>query len=595
MKHTFIFLVACLLSISASAATFDSSKTYSIKNVVCNLYLSLQSSYKEDAAVNATPLVKEPVYFTLTPSADGKSYAIGTADGYMTFSSTSNLSGWNTGYSTKAAYNWEINTTAVEGVYVITSSKGALKYDGTNNFAYTDGKAGSDGTTWIIEEQSATPGPEKGIPGIDYPVANLRGDMDGDGLLTMADVATIVEIILTNEEPLFGMADYKDPVDPIDPVDPVDPVNPGVDGQFPVPDGSPEWYLTDKAKNLGGLLQKIDPSLALSRSMFSLTDAQFATIKTAADAACKNCTTDADKISTLNDWVHSYITYDNNNSGNDPWTAFQTKKGVCQGYSNLLKVALLTQNIPSIGVNGYYSNYGHAWTYAYDGKVWYVCDPTNATGKKLMTNYSGYSHLMPDMADIDLFEDDNCVYNYYEGYLNVCKVKSAAANFTVPYGKNGFRVCSFNPSTAIPSSVRNIYIGYNVKSLGEGIVGLRSYPSNDEMCYVQEGNPQFFSYEGVVYKRDLYNSAYDSVFYIPTKMKTLRLRPMEKADKNVVTRLDNVETIIFAEGTKELESYAVEYCPNLLTVYVPKDCTVRENAVDSKTCPKAKIVYGLPE
>lgn len=580
MKHTLLTLSACLFALCASAASFDASKTYSIKNAKCGLYLSLQSSYKEDDAVNATPLNAEATYFTLTTTDGGKTYAIGTDEGYMAFSTNGNKAVWNTGFSKNASYVWEINTTETEGQYTITSTKGFLKYDGKNNYAYTNGKK-DEAVTWIIEER-----PTPGVAGIDYPVANLRGDMNGDGLLTMADATTIIEMLLGRQAPLYGMPDFGG----TDPDSGVTPEPTPTEG-FPLPDGSPEWYMTDKPKNFAGLLAKVDPSKALSRSMFpELTTEQFNTIKAEADAICKDYKTNADKISALNDWVLANVTY--GNADNTPWAVYQKRVGICQGKANLLKVMLLTQNIPAIGVNGWYGNEGHAWTYAYDGTNWYVCDPTNARGKILMSDFSKYSHLKPDMADIPIFEDDKCVYTYYEGYLNISEVKSTAADFVVPFGKEGFRVCSFNPSKALPSTVRNIYIGSNIRTLGESIVGLRTYPANDEACFVDPYSSYFSSYGGVVYKRNEY-SGLDEVFYIPAKLTTLRLKPMEKVEKNTVINLPSIETIIFAEGTKTLEPYAVESCPKLCTVYVPKDCTVMENAL--WYCPNATIVYGLPE
>lgn len=581
MKNTLLTFLTCLFTISASAASFDASKTYSIKNNKCGLYLSLQSSYTEDAAVNATPLAAEATYFALTTTDDGKTYAIGTDEGYMTFSTSGNMAKWNTGFSTAASYVWEINVTETEGLYTISSTKGLLKYDGKNNYAYTNG-GNSDDVTWLIEER-----PNPGVAGIDYPVANLRGDMNGDGLLTMADATAIIDMILGRQEPLFGMPDCGGDTNP----DPSVTPEPTPTAGFPQPDGSPEWYMTDKPKNFAGLLAKVKPSAALTRSMFpELTDEQFAAIKTEADAICKPYSTAADKISALNDWVLENVTY--GNADNTPWAVYQNRVGICQGKANLLKVMLLTQDIPAVGVNGWYGNEGHAWTYAHDGTNWYVCDPTNARGSILMSNFTKYSHLKPDMADIPIFEDDQCVYSYYEGYLNVSIVKSTAADFVVPYGKEGFRVCSFNPSKALPASVRSIYIGSNIRTLGENIVGLRTYPGNDEACFVDPYSSYFESYGGVVYKQNEYSGQME-VYYIPTKLTTLRLKPIEKVEKNTVVNLPSIETIIFAEGTKTLEPWAIENCPALRTVYVPKDCNVMENAL--YRCPSATVVYGLPE
>lgn len=587
MKSIIFTLAAGLAGLSAAAADFDSAKSYSIRNVQAGTYLSLQTSYVETVAVNAAPLVADPVGFTITPSADGKTYAIGNADGiYLTLStSLQNFSGWNTGYTTKPAYDWTISPVEkTAGQYTITSSRGFLKYDGKNDYAYTDGKAGNEGNYWLIEEMTSPVEPDPGVPGIDFPVANLRGDMNGDGLLTMADVTAIIDVILGRKDPTFGTPDID---------------NPGTDdgstADFPKPDGSPEWYLTDKPKNLASLLLKIDdPNVALSRSMFaSLTDAQYAEIGAQASTVCKDCKSQADKIAALSEWVSTHVIY--GQADNSPYTVFKSGVGICQGYSNLLKVMLISQGIPAIGVNGWYGqNNAHAWTYAYDGKEWYVCDATNTTKVYPMSSYADYSRLNPDMADITLFEDDECVYNYYEGYLNVCRVKrSATSSFVVPYGARGLRVGSFNPTEALPANVRRIYIGSNIRTFGQSIVGLRTYRGHDEQCFVDPYNKQFGSYEGVVYTRDDYTGQLKDIFYIPSSMTTLRLQPIETVGKNAIIDLENIEVIVFPEGTKTLEPWAIESCPKLRKVYVPKGCTVMENAI--YRCPAdVEVIYGQP-
>lgn len=360
---------------------------------------------------------------------------------------------------------------------------------------------------------------------------------------------------------------------------------------FPESDGSTDLKSKDKNTNFSKLLKAMDSQRALDRSMFELTDEQWAAIKAKADEVCESSKTVSAKITKLNDWVHDNVKYDY--SANDPWSVFTSKKGVCQGYSNLLKVMLLTQDIPAVGVNGWLNTtLAHAWIYACDGTTWYVCDPTNSTGKTNMTLTSNYSHLQPDMADVILFEDDDYAFNYQEGYLNVCTVKNAGCDLVVPFSTNKYRVASFNPRTAIPNNVLSIYIGSNIKTLGQNIIGLSEYPAADENCYVDPDNTSLGSYAGVVYAKNT-KGELTSLCYIPSQMKTLVLMPMEKVGKNTIYHQLGVEEIVFAEGTTLLESYAVEDCPKLRTVYVPQGCKLEKDAIYN--CPKnVEIVYGVP-
>lgn len=360
---------------------------------------------------------------------------------------------------------------------------------------------------------------------------------------------------------------------------------------FPENDGSTDLKSKDKNVNLSKLIKAMDKERALDRSMFELTDEQWATIKAKADEVCESSKTVSAKITKLNDWVHTNVKYDY--AANDPWSVFTSKKGVCQGYSNLLKVMLLTQDIPAVGVNGWLNTtLAHAWIYACDGTTWYVCDPTNSTGKTNMTLTSNYSQLQPDMADVIIFEDDNFAFNYQEGYLNVCTVKNADSDLVVPFSTNKFRVASFNPRTAIPNSVHNIYIGSNIKTLGQNIIGLSEYPAADEYCLVDPGNTSLGSYAGVVYNKNT-KGELSSLCYIPSAMTSIVLIPMETVGKNTIYHQLGVEEIVFTEGTKVLESYAVEDCPKLRTVYVPEGCKLEKDAIYN--CGKnVEVIHGLP-
>lgn len=147
-----LLVMGCLQS--SAALTFDASKFYSIKNVAKNQYLTLQSNYNETNQVNATPFSNSKGYFQIIPGS-GNSYALKSGDSYMALGAN----GWNTSYSATAANVWTLE--AVEGTvdqYYIRSNQGYLKYDGTNNYAYTNGNANDgDKVKWIItEEQSNT-------------------------------------------------------------------------------------------------------------------------------------------------------------------------------------------------------------------------------------------------------------------------------------------------------------------------------------------------------------------------------------------------------------------------------------------------------
>lgn len=369
---------------------------------------------------------------------------------------------------------------------------------------------------------------------------------------------------------------------------------------FPAPDGSQVLTGSD-AEKLNKLLKATDYHRALDRTVLQITDEQFAEIKAKADEVCTGVTTTSNKIKKLTQWVHNYVQY--GESDNNAYTVFKNKVGVCQGYSNLLHAMLLSQGIPCVGVNGYYITntqyFGHAWVYAgnvsatTDKATWYVCDPTNDTDSYTCTS-SKVSHLQPEMADLVLFDDEQFEYKWQYKGLNISRVKYADDDLVLPYSAGGYRVTMFNPESALPENVKNIYIGSNINSLGEtyNIIGLIAYRGNDEMCYVDPDNHDLGSANGVVYRKD-YQENLTSIYYIPSQMTTITLLPMEKVEKNTILDQRGVEEIIFPEGTKYLEAYAIENCPNLRTVYVPTDCVVDDDAI--YLCPNdVQIVRGIP-
>lgn len=61
-------------------------------------------------------------------------------------------------------------------------------------------------------------------------------------------------------------------------------------------------------------------------------------------------------------------------------------------------------------------------------------------------------------------------------------------------------------------------------------------------------------------------------------MKKLVLRPQEVIEKNHVFDHSGIEEIVIANGTKRLEAWAVEKCPNLKVAVVPMDTELDEEA-----------------
>lgn len=343
--------------------------------------------------------------------------------------------------------------------------------------------------------------------------------------------------------------------------------------QFPESDGSKDLP-SSHIQKVSKLLKAVGPEVGRQKGYYKLTDAQFQEIKAFTDDLVAGETEDLKVYRTIFNWVTANIRY-SYDTDNEPYNVFKMKKGVCQGYANLLHVMLQSQNIPVVIVNGMLNPVGgHAWNYVYVDNDWYVSDPTNGNDYKMLLATS-YSHLVPHSMDARLFETDEFVFSYKETRLNLAKVKKAASDFVVPYSAGGFVISAFSPDSLLPANVTHLYLGKNIESLGEGVVGLKTFAPNVQSVQIDPSNKSLHSYAEVAY----YKSGDGfSMAYVPAAITRIEFPPVEVMGKNYFYEHDNVEELVFAKETKRLEAYAVEKCPKLRVAYVPEGVEVDPKA-----------------
>ena len=318
----------------------------------------------------------------------------------------------------------------------------------------------------------------------------------------------------------------------------------------------------------------------------NITPEQYDEIKAFTERLTAGLETQKEKYTKCFNWVVQNIKYEN--ADNDPYAVFKNRIGICQGYANLLFIMMHSLDIPAFVCNGILNPVGgHAWNYVNcDGK-WYVSDPTN-NDSFIMVNTSSYSHLLPSSFDVVLAKEDGMWINYNEYNLNVCAVESSEDIFIVPFSALGYQVTSFSPTKPLPANIKQINIGKNIKSLGEGYVGLLYNADNVEWIEVDPENTTFASYLGVVYRK---NDSEFQLTYIPGAMKCVELMPMETMYKNTVYSHNGVEVLIVAPGTKKIEAWGVEKCPNLKIAYVPEDTQI-DNSAFMGVHPDFQIIRG---
>ena len=323
------------------------------------------------------------------------------------------------------------------------------------------------------------------------------------------------------------------------------------------------------AKLVAELLTKAGPEIIKGLGYISITEKEYQEIKDFTDQLVKEVEKPFDIYSTIFKWVVTNVKY-TNGVNNDPYPVFKNGQGVCQGYANLLSVMLYSQNIPVFLANGMLNPIGgHAWNYVYIDQ-WYVSDPTN-NGHFLMSDLSSYAHLIPLQLDVNLFEDELFIFNFNEGHLNLRAVKKSDKQLIVPFSTNGFQVTSFNPDTELPSNIEEIYIGKNIQTLGESLIGLNIHAPSIKHAFVDTANPKMESYGQVVYRNSF-------TYYVPASATIIQFKDYETIGKNILHKHPKVETVVIQQGTKKLEAYAFEDCPNLQKAYIPEETIVDTNA-----------------
>lgn len=347
----------------------------------------------------------------------------------------------------------------------------------------------------------------------------------------------------------------------------------------------------DGAKSLPGMpaekllhiLQGCDSTFYQRMGNFQVpTEEQLKEIKDFTDELVKDATTDARVYRLIYNYVSQNVKYADGYVSNEPYDVFKNKKAVCQGYANLLNVMLHTQGIPVINANGWLNSgafMGHAWNYAYFSGAWRLSDPTNSKEYKAEELSTYQQMFIPVSADGNFLETELYSYNYDKEKLNLNAVNMAEDAFVVPFSvtlNNGekYRIDCFSPTQDLPENVKEIYIGKNIISIGQdGIYGLKTHAPNVEEAHVDPENQVLKSYKGVVY--DKYST---SPLYIPSAKLCVELIPAEVYGKETMTGHENVLEVIFPAGTKKIEAWAVEKCPNLLAAYIPVGTEVDEKA-----------------
>ena len=315
----------------------------------------------------------------------------------------------------------------------------------------------------------------------------------------------------------------------------------------------------------------------------NITDSQYQTIRAFTLDLTEKYSSTKDKITAIYQWakdtsLKASVGEDApaDLEDNDPYKVFKEKTGVCQGKANLCKTMLAAIDVPCIIAHGYWETEGHAWDFVLcDGKwgivdasMWQISldDPSDIS-----------SHYKTDSLEAVLYEKDGFEFTYYLGGIGAVGYTGNAERLEIPKSCNGYPVISIAAESQIyyehsfqdtaakelvlPATVKyGIYLSdYEIRSF---------YSKSLESISVDENNPVFASYDGILYSKD-----YSRIYSVPAGISEVTLKPMEILEKNTLTNLSNLRILKIGEGTKELEEDAIENCEHLEKVYIPDSVT----------------------
>lgn len=344
----------------------------------------------------------------------------------------------------------------------------------------------------------------------------------------------------------------------------------------------------------------------------NITDSQYQTIRTFTLDLTEKYSSTKDKITAIYQWARDTSLKASVGEDapadleeNDPYKVFKEKTGVCQGKANLCKTMLAAIDVPCIIAHGYWETEGHAWDFVLcDGKwgivdasMWQISldDPSDIS-----------SHYKTDSLEAVLYEKDGFEFTYYLGGIGAVGYTGNAERLEIPESCNGYPVISIAAESQIyyehsfqytaakelvlPATVKyGIYLSdYEIRSF---------YSKSLESISVDENNPVFASYDGILYSKD-----YSRIYSVPAGISEVTLKPMEILEKNTLTNLSNLRILKIGEGTKELEEDAIENCEHLEKVYIPDSVTTiayeesNGNVYEAfNGCPNNFVVYASAE
>lgn len=386
------------------------------------------------------------------------------------------------------------------------------------------------------------------------------------------------------------------------------------------------------------------------QSVGTMTEAEAKEIKACVDDITKGETDDYKKAKMIYDWVGKNIKYakPTETPGLRPYDVFKTKLAVCGGYSRLYRAMLNLAGIPSITVSGDSSAGAHEWNLVYADGKWFYSDstwyPNNFDiGIEKFSN----DHTVQRLVSVTQDGDNDTIIGFWKD-VAVIGVKNNVKQVKVPETFKNLKVTAVSGDIFNGTEIEKLEISKNIKSIDtqsasnarnlkeivvdsenetyaavNGVLFTKDlseilhYPTMNpadfftipketskfdqkqtftskalQNIYVQEGNPQFSSYEGAVYNKNR-----DKLLVIPEGKTSVTVLGTAKFDANDVSPFNskkNIQEVILEDGITEIPALAFNNCSSLRKITIPKSVIKIDEYAFDNIDQKQLTIYGEP-
>lgn len=345
-----------------------------------------------------------------------------------------------------------------------------------------------------------------------------------------------------------------------------------------------DYYTTDCLQLLSEMSPEYISENYISLDGMNITDEQYEVIKSFTLDLTKNEAKLSDKIRKIYDWVSSRKPYTggpdcpDNLLVNDPYHMFKNFQGVCQGFANLCRTMLTAIDVPCIIAHGMVNmgtSWGaHAWNYVYYDGTWGIMDGALYKYNVGSADLSLFQEYNTYFLESPLYIEGDFEYGFYYGF-GITGYLGHDDVMQIPTQYKGKNIVSVNDRDEF--SEHPIYLSTAKKLVLPATIEKGILKEYDIMSFTSENlaeievapeNPLFASYKGLLYTKD-----FSQILTIPKAITDIELKPFKIITKETLTDMPNVRTLRFAEGTEEIEAYALEHWTSLEYVYIPDSVT----------------------